>query len=89
MARRMLAPDGQVKQTDVKLPGGAVRRYNATGGGIYTVADSDARALKANGFTEAPVSGSFSGTSGRRCSSCGFGSFFTTCSRCGGTCEKE
>ena len=26
---------------------------------------------------------------GYRCAECGFGTFFTTCSRCGGTCERE
>lgn len=89
MARRLLAPDGAVAQTDVKLPGGYVRRYTPTGGGVYTVADSDARSLIENGFTEASPGGAFNRKSGRRCTSCGFGSFFVTCSRCGGTCSKE
>lgn len=26
---------------------------------------------------------------GYRCGDCGFGSHFTTCSRCGGTCTRE
>lgn len=89
MARRLLAPDGLVKQTEVPVGGGRVRRYNAHDGGVYTVSDSDARTLKAAGFTESPLSGAFSRSSGRRCTSCGFGSFFTTCSRCGGTCTRE
>jgi hypothetical protein len=89
MARRFLAPDGAVAQTDVTLPSGMVRRYNATDGGVYTVSDSDARAFKASGFTEASATGAFDRKAGRRCTSCGFGSFFVTCSRCGGSCEKE
>jgi hypothetical protein len=89
MARRLLAPDGLVKQTEVPQAGGAVRRYDAHDGGIYTVTDSDARVLRQAGFTEASPGGAFSRSSGRRCRDCGFGSFFVTCSRCGGTCEKE
>lgn len=89
MARKLLAPDGAVKQTDVTQSNGMVRRYDAKHGGVYTVADSDAKALLAEGFTEASAAGTFSRSSGRRCRQCGFGSFFTTCSRCGGTCDKE
>lgn len=89
MARRLLAPDGLVKQTEVPAGGGARRRYDAHDGGIYTVADGDVAALKAAGFTDSSLGGAFSRSSGRRCRDCGFGSFFTTCSRCGGECEKE
>lgn len=88
MARRLLAPDGAMKETEVPLPGGASRRYRANDG-VYTVSDSDAAVMKAAGFTESVPGGTFRRNVGRRCTTCGFGSFFTTCSRCGGTCEKE
>lgn len=88
MARKLLAPDGAVKQTEVQDPNGVTRRYDSSTGYV-TVSDSDARALAREGFTPASLSGTTGRGVGRRCRDCGFGSFFTTCSRCGGTCDKE
>lgn len=89
MARRLLAPDGAVRETDVRDPNGFRRRYTAKDGGMFTVSDRDARLLKQEGFTEASAAGISARGVGRRCTGCGFGSFFTTCSRCGGQCVKE
>ena len=36
-----------------------------------------------------PAAGPVVRRHGFRCDDCGFGSFFTTCSRCGGTCTRE
>jgi hypothetical protein len=88
MARRLVAPDGLIKQTEVALPNGAIRRYDSSSGYV-TVTDSDAKALRQEGFHEASLSGVSSRSSGRRCTRCGFGSFFTTCGRCGGPCSRE
>ena len=89
MARRLLSPDGAISQTEVRDPSGFTRRYTARDGGIVTVSDRDARVLKQEGYTEASAGGITARTVGRRCTGCGFGSFFATCSRCGGPCEKE
>lgn len=45
------------------------------------------RALREQGAFPANLGGQTSG--GYRCDSCGFGSFFTSCGRCGGQCTKE
>jgi hypothetical protein len=78
---RLLSPDHACVQVDA--PSG--RRYSGT---ILNIADSgDARALRAAGYTVAGVAAGPAQTAGRRCGSCGFSSFFTTCGRCGGTCS--
>jgi hypothetical protein len=64
------------------------RRYTSRDG-IYSVVDSDVAALKNEGFTEKSLTGTTERGAGRVCTQCGFGSWFVTCSRCGGTCEKE
>lgn len=89
MVRRLLAPDGAITQTDVQSPGGFTRRYRAKDGGIYTVSDRDAKALIQEGYTDASLTGPSTRGAGRRCTECGFGSWFTVCSRCGGRCTKE
>lgn len=86
MVQRMVAPDGAIRQTEVRDPSGIRRRYES-GSGFVTVSDHDARLLKQNGFTPASLTGVARG--GRRCTDCGFGSWFTTCSRCGGECVRE
>lgn len=89
MARRLLSPDSSIRQTEVRDLSGATRTYNAHSGGIVTVSDKDARSLLAEGYTEPSAAGTYARRVGRRCTGCGFASFFTTCSRCGGSCEKE
>lgn len=88
MARELLAPTGSEKQVDVRLDGGVTRRYSGRDG-IYSVVDSDVAALKSEGFTEKSLSGTTRSGDGFRCEACGFGSWFRTCSRCGGACKKE
>lgn len=81
---RVAAPDSAVREVD----GITGRRYRSRDG-VYDMHPRDAAALiKAGGFTP-NLGGRTSG--GYRCTTdgCGFGSFFKTCSRCGGTCEKE
>ena len=77
------APDGRVREVD----GVTGVRYRSTDG-MYQMLPADAAALrKVGGF--APNLGGTPARGGRRCTGCGFGSFFVTCSRCGGTCERE
>lgn len=86
MANRLLMPNDAVKQADVKRPDGTGRRYT---GSIVTPADShDERALREYGATPAGL-GVWASSGGRTCGGCGFSSYFTTCSRCGGACSRE
>lgn len=80
---KVVAPAKAVAEVD----GLSGRRYQARDG-IYDMAPRDARALiKIGGFVPS-LSGTTSRTTGYRCE-CGFGSYFTTCSRCGGTTRRE
>lgn len=83
----LLAPDGAIAQTEV-VDGrtGAKRRYH---GRIVTPHPADRRALLDAGYHERAAAGPAPAGAGRRCQACGFGSYFTTCSRCGGTCTRE
>jgi hypothetical protein len=86
MTNRLLMPNDAVREADISRPNGVTRRYK---GSIVTPADShDERALREYGATPAGL-GTWAGKGGRRCSSCGFASYFATCSRCGGDCPKE
>lgn len=77
---RLLSPDHACIQVDA--PSG--RRYSGT---VLDVTNpGDARALRAAGYTAASVAGAPAKTAARRCTSCSFASFFTTCGRCGGSC---
>lgn len=59
-------------------------------GRILEVSDrQDIKDLRAVGYTVGDASGRPSRASGRRCTSCGFNGWFVTCSRCGGTCERN
>ena len=83
---RLAGPDSAVHETEVNRFG---RRslYGKDQGGCFQVEDrGDAAFLLQNGYiqvTGVPRAGA------RVCTSCGFRAFFTTCSRCGGTCERE
>ncbi|MEU0516638.1 hypothetical protein [Streptosporangium sp. NPDC006007] len=81
---RVVAPARAVAEVD----GLSGRRYRAQDG-IYEMSDRDGRALVALGGSVPSLAGATSRRAGYRCAACGFGSFFTTCSRCGGTCIKE
>ena len=80
MAKRMVAPDRGVKETTI-----GNRSYKPSHGGIYTVSDSDAKAMKSEGFFEATLSPYTAGDGqrGYTCIECGFGSWFIKCGRCG------
>ncbi|MEV0968509.1 hypothetical protein [Microtetraspora glauca] len=80
---KVVAPAKAVTEVD----GLSGRRYRAPDG-IYEMSDRDGRALLAAGGFLPSLSGPTSRTTGYRCT-CGFGSYFTTCGRCGGTCTKE
>lgn len=81
---KVVAPARAVAEVD----GVTGRRYKARDG-VYDMAPRDARALiKVGGFLPS-LSGTTSRAAGYRCGGCGFGSFFTTCSRCGGNAHKE
>lgn len=76
------APDGHAREVDVHG-----RRYRSADG-LYRMRPEDAAMLRAAGGFPASLIHA-SRTIGRRCTTCGFGSYFTTCSRCGGTCTRE
>ena len=80
---RLLAPDDKCVGVNDSATG---RRYSGT------VIDTDnpglAHSLRDHGYTVASVSGAPSRASGYRCADCGFSSFFKTCGRCGGSCER-
>ena len=78
---RFLSPDDKCVSVDV-----GNHRYN--GKSIEVTNPADARYLKAVGYTTADVAGGPSRAEGYRCSECGFSSFFKTCGRCGGACQR-
>ena len=58
--------------------------------GYFHMRPDHARAHLAHGNLPNPAAaGPVGRRGGYRCTSCGFGSFFTTCSRCQGVCERE
>ena len=78
---RIVAPDKGVRETTID--GSA---YKPSKGGVYSVeSPSHIKAMKREGFFEASLNPISSGDSKRgfTCSSCGFGSWFKKCSRCG------
>lgn len=86
--RRVAAPDGACREVD----GLSGLRYRATGGGMFEMTDRDAKKLvELGGFVpdQGGVIAAYANGKpvGFRCT-CGFGSYFRTCSRCGGECEK-
>lgn len=81
---RVAAPDRACAEVDA--PSG--RRYRARDG-MFRMGERDGRALVAAGGFVPALSGITRRAVGYRCTGCGFGSFVTLCSRCGGTCTKE
>ena len=86
---RMLAPDSTVIETGIEgVRSGQERVFQRDRDGTYHVTQpSDISALKQAGYTLAGVTPPSVG-SGFRCTVCGFGAWFTTCSRCGGECAR-
>jgi hypothetical protein len=60
-------------------------------GQVFDMSPGDAKALVAAGGALATLSGHASRGVGYRCTTCGFGSYFTACSRpgCEGVCVRE
>jgi hypothetical protein len=66
------------------------RIYKTGRNGLFDMPEREARyTIKYEGGQAAALSGTTTSHLGRRCQDCGFGSFFTTCSRCGGQCVRE
>jgi hypothetical protein len=82
---RLLSPDDKCIQADVPTIGGN-RRYS--GQSIDVTSPSHERVLRKMGYTAADIGGAPVRSGGRRCADCGFNSFFKTCGRCGGSCER-
>jgi hypothetical protein len=81
---RLNSPDGFVSQVDIKTQSGTTR-LNADRQGKYgTDNPKTTAALRSQGFTDEALNPYSSGDSSRgyTCQVCGFGSWFTECSRC-------
>jgi hypothetical protein len=84
--KRVMSPDRRVVEVDSSNYG---VRYRPDKHGAYHVADADAKHLiEFGGFIPSDM-GVARRNEGYRCEDCGFGSWFTTCSRCGGKCHRE
>ena len=58
--------------------------------GFFDMPDHHAKVhLAASNLPQPNLAGQTNRRLGYRCGGCGFGSFFATCSRCGGQCVKE
>lgn len=85
---RLAAPDGAVAGMEVR--GAQTGHTTKYPGRIMNVDNPQhAKVLLAEGAFAASLSGQTRRSIGYQCTACGFGSFVTTCSRCGGTCTKE
>lgn len=84
--KRVVSPTSRLKEVDSShLP----IRYVPDKSGVYHVSDRDAKLLVEYGGFIQPDMGMGKRSEGYRCGGCGFGSWFKTCSRCGGECERE
>lgn len=82
---RLAMPDSAV--TGINVQGAHTGRTTRYDGRIVTVTNPQhQRALRGLGAFPINLGGQPAG--GYRCT-CGFASFFKTCSRCGGPCDKE
>lgn len=71
---------------EIDAPSG--RRYDFRKG-IVDVSPRDAKAIVAYGGFIPSMAGTTRAGLGFRCESCGFGSYFAKCSKCGGAAVKE
>jgi hypothetical protein len=81
---RVCAPDGAQREVD----GVTGARYRSSDG-VYDMHPRDAAAYKTIGAFSPSLAGAATRSGGYSCTDCGFASWFTTCSRCGGACRKE
>ena len=66
------------------------RVYRRAKGGLFDLPPAAAKYTIRNGGGQLPsLSGTTRSEFGFRCAGCGFGSFFSTCSRCGSTAVRE
>lgn len=72
----------------IEIDGLSGRRYRAKDG-IFDMTPGDAAATVKFGGSLRSLQGPTRSSIGFRCESCGFGCWFTTCSRCGGTAVRE
>lgn len=81
---RLVAPNDGAREVDIRTPRGT-KRYRGKSGGMYEVDNpADINTMRASGFTEASLMGVATNTgTGYPCRSCGFGSWFKKCSKCG------
>lgn len=86
---RLCLPDGAVRGIDIQgAQTGTTTSYTAGRDGTVTVDNPQhEKALRQYGAFPANLGGR-PARGGYRCA-CGFASYVKTCSRCGGTCEKE
>lgn len=84
---RVCMPDGAV--TGIEIQGAQTGRITNYQGRIVDV-DNPAhlKALREQGVFPANLAGG-KRTGGYRCSTCGFGSYFAVCGRCGEPCDRE
>lgn len=83
---KLAMPDAAVR--GIQVEGAQTGRTVSYDGSIVDVSNPlHERALRELGAFPANIGGRTAG--GFRCGDCGFGSFFVTCSRCGGTCGKD
>jgi hypothetical protein len=75
---KVVSPDKNV----IEIDGVLGQRYRAKDG-IYDMPLYDAQAAMKIGATQPSLSGITRPGLGYRCGSCGFGSYFRKCSRCG------
>lgn len=73
---------------EVDAPSGA-RYVKDPKSGLFDMSESDARALVKGGGFYPSLTGATRRSVGFRCTVCGFGTYVTTCGRCGAPCEKE
>lgn len=66
------------------------RIYRRRPNGLFDMPEAAAKyTIALEGGQVPSLSGSTRKALGFRCQACGFGSFFATCSRCGGSAERE
>jgi hypothetical protein len=81
---RVASPD----QKAIEIDGITGRRYRSKSG-MYDMHPADAAHIADIGGFIPGMNGVTSKSKGYRCTQCGFGTYFTTCSRCGGSAVKE
>ena len=84
--KRVVSPTRRLAEVDSSH---APIRYRPDKDGVFEVTDRDAKLLIAYGGFLQPVAGMGGRHEGYRCMDCGFGSWFTKCSRCQGECVRE